>query len=219
MTTERRLMALSLTSMLAVLCIVALGMGRLPALDDSTIVYLPEPGCKLDSVDCWAPAATGKYVVQVDLGQGWVTLSKLAQAGVAPGDCIAAVLLEPHFRACCVCEAGSCCSEEAAHSLVRPTCRRIFDLMSGNQYSQDQVDDWNGTAAPTPAPTPLPPAPTSTPGPTPQPLPTMLPYLGACCFDFAKPWVCGLATEPTCQAQGGVRWTRQTPCSNELCSP
>jgi hypothetical protein len=207
---------------------------RLPNLENTTVVYLPEPGCPAftpDAVDCWDedPTVLPDYMLQIDLGGGWVDASALLAGKLHPGVCVSSGNLNVHaWRACCCVDDASCCSEPATTEGSRGPCEAIFNV-AGKQYGQAAVEKFNAAHPPatSPSPTVLPatptpppvPTPKPTPGPTAQPLPTMLPYLGACCFDLSKPWVCGLATESTCQAQGGVRWLKQTECSNQVCSP
>jgi len=208
---------LSTTALATVALLLLLGMGpKFPPLAEQMILYLPEPGCAPYTPEGGVEMQP-TYGVEMDQGEGWAPIAWGVNV-LQTIDCIAFARMEPKFRACCSAGTESACSEEATHDTERPHCVRIFALMSGRQYQQDAVDEWNAEPASTPTPIP-PPLPTTAPEPTAQPLPTLLPYLGACCYDLAKPWSCGLATEPTCQTQGGVRWTRQAPCSNELCSP
>ena len=126
-----------------------LGMSRLPDLADSQVILFPdriEPGPPKESCPS-APLGQVQYLSQANLGQGWFTMIWGGKVGVAPGECVAnAQLTEVAFRACLQGEDGAmCCSEEAApmEGGGRPRCSKIREVLSGREYPQDQVDEWN----------------------------------------------------------------------------
>ena len=134
-----------------VLCLGMPGPG--PELKDTTVVQLTEPGCpplQSDAVDCWhpEPAIERQLVLQMDFGgDKWLTLSKLA-GKLQPGDCVSAGALKVQSaRACCSCQGALACSEPADHALARPHCPRIFRF-DGDQYDQDEVDEYNAADEP-----------------------------------------------------------------------
>lgn len=116
--------------------------------------------------------------------------------------------LDVRYRACCVCRDGFDCDKERACEEMGEVpwegpAGAIYNV-SGSPYSPEHVAGWNAAHAPQPTATPVPPPPG--------------PVLGACCFDFEKPWICGQALEGTCMNQGGVKWVSQRECSTEICS-
>ena len=142
------------TWMLIVLALafgIAMG-GRLPNLDETQVVYLPEPGCPAftpDSVDCWDPDPTVRqnYQLQIDTGGGWFSVAPLA--GIArPGICVSSGNISiQSWRACCVADGQLCCSEPASSEGQRKPCEQIWDVV-GKQYSDEAVEEFNAAHPP-----------------------------------------------------------------------
>jgi hypothetical protein len=120
-----------------------LGMGRkLPSLAESTVVYLAEPGCAEYTPIPEEPPVMPSYLVQQNRGDVWATV-EWGVGVLQPDDCLAFHLLAtPAFRACCAGPGDVACSEPAAVG-AQHECARIFALGSGEQYPQDQVDEFN----------------------------------------------------------------------------